>query len=91
MEAATFAGVLYDHRSYTDRDGSVWFFEDTISAEDGTWHMSSSSDCYLNSLADVVLHWGPLRPYSRRRHDWLLEEATEDRRSRKERTGDQMP
>ena len=69
IEAATFASVTYDlHRSYVDRDGDVWFFEDTISAEDGTWHMSSSADCYLNSLADVVLHWGPLKPYGHRAH-----------------------
>lgn len=69
-DAATFAGVTYDlNRSYTDRDGDVWFFEDTISAEDGTWHMSSSSDGCLNSLADVVLHWGPLKPHGHRPHD----------------------
>ncbi|MEU5660044.1 phiSA1p31-related protein [Streptomyces sp. NPDC047737] len=62
--AATFAGVTYDpNRSYMDRDGAVWFFSDTISEEDGTWHLTSSADCYKNSLADVVLYWGPLRPY----------------------------
>jgi hypothetical protein len=80
-EAATFSGVTYDlNRSYTDRDGDVWFFEDTISAEDGTWDMSSSADCYKNSLADVVLNWGPLKPHGRRSHDCATEEPTGDER-----------
>jgi hypothetical protein len=70
IEAATFAGVVYDlRRSYTDRNGSLWFFEDTTSTEDGTWYMSSSSDCYNHSLADVVLHWGPLKPHGYSHHD----------------------
>ncbi|MFD9427725.1 MULTISPECIES: phiSA1p31-related protein [unclassified Streptomyces] len=64
---ATFANVTYDlNSSYVDRDGDVWFFEDTISAEDGTWEMRSSADCEAYSLADVILWWGPLKAYGRR-------------------------
>jgi hypothetical protein len=67
-DPASFAGVTYElNRSYIDWTGSVWFFEDTISAEDGTWHMSSSADCYLNSLADVVVNWGPIKAWGHRR------------------------
>lgn len=58
---ATFAGVTYDlNSSYRDRTGSVWRFEDTISSQDGTWNMRTSDHCYVESLADVVLNWGPL-------------------------------
>jgi hypothetical protein len=61
-DPATFAGITYDlNSSYTDRSGSLWFFEDTISAKDGTWHMRTSGHCYVESLADVVLNWGPLK------------------------------
>ncbi|WP_331756645.1 phiSA1p31-related protein [Streptomyces decoyicus] len=68
-DPATFAGITYDMNcAYEDRNGDVWFFEDTINAQDDTWNMSSSADCYLNSLADVVLHWGPLKPHGRRPH-----------------------
>lgn len=64
-DAFTFAGIAYDPQSsYTDRTGAVWFFEDTVSVEDGTQHMSSSADCYQNSLADVVVEWGPLTVHS---------------------------
>ncbi|MFJ1939087.1 phiSA1p31-related protein [Kitasatospora sp. NPDC088160] len=56
-----YQGTTYDiGSSYSDRDGTVWFFEDTVSSEDGTPHVSSSADAYLNSLARVIKEWGPL-------------------------------
>ncbi|MFB7359655.1 phiSA1p31-related protein [Streptomyces gardneri] len=64
-DSAVFAGVTYDlNSSYTDRTGSVWRFEDTVSDADRTWDMSSSDHCYKESLADVVLNWGPLRVHA---------------------------
>ncbi|MGW3400172.1 phiSA1p31-related protein [Streptomyces zhihengii] len=61
-DPAEFAGITYDlNSSYTDRDGTLWFFEDSISEADGTWHMRGSDHCYVESLAEVVLHWGPLK------------------------------
>jgi hypothetical protein len=61
MSTVIYGGITYNMAaSYEDRDGSVWFFEDTVSVEDGTPHLSSSSDAYLNSLAEVTRAWGPL-------------------------------
>lgn len=61
-DPAAFAGITYDlNSSYKDRTGSIWSFEDTISSEDGTWCMRTSDHCYVESLAEVVLHWGPLK------------------------------
>jgi hypothetical protein len=80
---ATFAGITYDlNSSYTDRDGALWSFEDTISAADGTWDMRGSDHCYVESLAEVVLNWGPLKLHGTRpksslfyRHDSWTEGA----------------
>lgn len=58
----TFAGVAYGlNSSYTDRTGSVWRFDDTINASDGTRDMRCPDHCYVESLADVAMHWGPLK------------------------------
>lgn len=66
-DPATFAGVTYDlNSSYEDRTGSVWSFEDTISSQDGTWDMSTPDHCNVESLAEVVLHWGPLKLHATR-------------------------
>ncbi|MEV7929651.1 phiSA1p31-related protein [Kitasatospora sp. NPDC088779] len=69
-----YQGTTYDiGSSYSDRDGTVWFFEDTVSSEDGTPHVSSSADAYLNSLARVIKEWGPLTLHcAGRRHSRLL-------------------
>jgi hypothetical protein len=70
---ATFAGITYDlNSSYTDQTGSVWSFEDTISSQDGTWDMRTSDHCYVESLADVVLNWGPLKVHATRPMDSLF-------------------
>lgn len=93
-DPATFAGITYDlNSSYTDRDGTVWFFEDTISSADGTWDMRGSDHCYVESLAEVVLNWGPLKLHGTRspssifhRHDqntWRPTDAAADRASEK--------
>jgi hypothetical protein len=89
-DPATFAGITYDlNSSYTDRDGTLWSFEDSISSEDGTWHMRGSDHCYVESLAEVVLNWGPLKLHGTRspsslfyRHDqntWRPSDAAVDR------------
>lgn len=69
-DPATFAGVTYDlNSSYMDRTGAVWSFEDTVSSQDGTWDMRGSGHCYLESLAEVVLNWGPLKVHGTRSAD----------------------
>jgi hypothetical protein len=65
IDPLEFTGVTYDlNSSYVDRTGSVWSFDDTISAVDGTWDMRTSDHCYAESLADVILNWGPLKACS---------------------------